>query len=187
MMRRPIFAIAMLSVLAGCSAVVVQDAPPPRGFYQEREFDLATLKGAIVTLVLGNPFGEPKAEFDALVRKLMYGQNREQKAEFVASPGERTTPPYKVVVGFNVDRAVSPNTMCANPQGVATRPEEKRLRIDIAFCYGDRAKSDTSGYVDGVTGTSDPKFAELIRRATYTMLPDENLMNRERDSENFPK
>lgn len=187
MVRHLFFSIAVLGIVTGCTGVVVQDAPAPRGSYDEREFDYAAGKGAILTIIAGNPFDGPQKEFDALVRRNMYGQNREQSAEFVASHGDRTMPPYKVVVVFNRDLGISPDEMCANPLGLRTVPEKKQLRIDIAFCHGDTSKSDTSGYADNISSTAHPNFASLIHQATYTMLPVTGDTDRDRQSGNiFP-
>jgi hypothetical protein len=184
MIRQGFLAIALLGTAAGCTGVVVQDAPAPRGSYYEREFDHAAANGAILTLVAGNPFSLPQKEFDALVRRHMYGQNREQAAAFVASPSDRTRPPYKVVVVFNKALGISPDEMCANPQGVRTVPEKKELKIDIAFCHGDKSKSDTSGYAGNVSSAADPNFAALIRQTTFTMLPSTGDTDRDSESEN---
>jgi hypothetical protein len=184
MFGRSVMAIAAVGLVAGCDGVVVQDAPAPRSGYYERDFTHATAKGAIVTVVAGNPFGMPQNEFDDLVRRHMDKQNREYPAEFVAGPSERTSPPYKVVVAFNKQRGTSPDNMCANPAGVRTAPDREELRIAIAFCSGDVSKSDTSGYVKGVAGTADPKFAALVRAATHTMLPPEGMTTYDEESDN---
>jgi hypothetical protein len=105
MVRHSIFAIGILGMLTGFAAVV-QDVPAPRGSYFEREPEPATIKGAILTIIAGNPFGGPQKDFDDLVRRLMYGQNRELPTDFVASRNGRTIPPHKVVVAFNKDREI---------------------------------------------------------------------------------
>jgi len=150
MVRHSIFAIGVLSMLTGYAAVV-QDVPAPWGSYFERELKSATIKGVVLTIIAGKPFGGLQKDFDNLVRRLMYGQNRELPADFVASHNERPTPPYKVVVAFNKDRGMSSNLMCADPGALRSEPQEKPLRIDIVFCHGDVAKSDTGGYASNVS------------------------------------
>ena len=185
MVRHSFFAIALLGTIAGCTGVVVQDAPAPRANYYERDFDFATEKGAILTIIAGNPFGGPQKEFEALVRRHMYGQNRELPTEFVVSHSDRTNPLYKVVVAFNKELGISPNEMCAAPLALRSVPQQRQLRIDIAFCKGDASESDTSGYADKISNTADPNFASLIRQATFTMLPEEGETERDRRSENI--
>ena len=184
MKRQLIVAIGLSGILTACAGVVVQDEPAPRGAYYEGEFDYATKKGAIHTIVAGNPFGGSDEEFGTLVRGLMYEQNRDLPAEFVASPNVRTSPPYKVVVAFNKARSISPDEMCADPGGLPTVPGSRELRIDIAFCHGDRSKSDTSGYAHDVSGTTHPNFVSLVQQATFTMLPQSGETDRENQSEN---
>jgi len=187
MIRSLIISFAVLGAVAGCNVVVVQDEPAPRSGYYDGEFDYATGKGAMLTFVSGNPFGGPQQEFDDRVRRLMYGQNRGLPTEFVGSRSERTMPPYKIVVAFNKELHISPSDMCAKPLELRSVPEKTRLRIDIAFCHGDDPKSDTSGYVSGVSGIDDPKFADLVRQATLTMLPIPGDTKGDRDSgERFP-
>ena len=70
MVRHSIFAIGILGMLTGCAAVV-QDVPAPRGSNFEREPEPATIKGAILTIIAGNPFGGPQKDLDDLVRRLM--------------------------------------------------------------------------------------------------------------------
>jgi hypothetical protein len=184
MINPRILAVLAFGFLAACTGVVVQDAPAPRGNYAERDFDYATRKGAIVTIVSGNPFGGSQTEFAALVRRLMYEQNRELPADFVASHSDRTSPPYKVVVAFNKTPSISPDEMCARPDAIGTVPDKQTLRIDLAFCDGDISKSDTSGYASNVTGITHPNFSALVRQATFTMLPEPGETDRDQQSGN---
>ena len=185
MFARSLMLVGLFSMISGCTGVYVQDEPAPRGNYWEREFDYATRKGAIWTIVVGNPYGGSDKEFADLVRKTMYQQNRELPAEFVGNKSDRTSAPYKVVVVFNKTLSASPDELCAKSAGNKTIPEKSALRIDIAFCNGDTAKSDTSGYAENVSGIAHPNFAALIRQATYTMLPEPGATERENQSENI--
>ena len=124
------------------------------------------------TVVVGNPFDLPKAAFDDHVRSLMHGQNRGVPAEFVEGQTERTSPLYKVVVGFNLTGAVSFSQMCRSPAGLPIRPKSGRIDVAIVFCRGDEAMSGTTGRADNVAGPTDPRFSRLVRFATLYMLSD---------------
>jgi len=124
---------------AGCTGVVVQDNPGRRGGYSVGDLDYATGNGAIETIVVGNPFGGPKQEFDDRVRSLMKHQNRGVPAEFVAGQTDRTDPIYKVVVAFNLPPGVPVQDMCKVPAGLPSQHQTGRLNIAIAFCEGDVA------------------------------------------------
>ena len=73
--------------------------------------------------------------------------------------------------------------MCADPGALRSVPQEKPLRIDIVFCHGDDAKSDTGGYANNVSKTADLNFPALICQATFAMLPEEGLTDNDRLSE----
>jgi len=105
MVRHSIFAIGILGMLTGCAAVV-QDVSAPRGSYFERESESAAIKGAILATIAGNPFRGRQKDFNNVVRHLVYGQNRELPADFVARHSGRTIAPYKVVAAFNRDREI---------------------------------------------------------------------------------
>lgn len=167
-----IFVLVPALAAAGCSDVVVQDYPGPRGRYFIGDFDYAAGNGAMQAVVVGNPFDMPKAVFDDHVRGLMRHQNRGVPAEFVEGQTDRTSPLYKVVVGFDLPGAVSFSEMCRNPTGLPTRARAGRLDIAIVFCRGDEAMSGTTGWANGVSGPTDPKFSRLVRSATLYMLSD---------------
>ena len=72
--------------------------------------------------------------------------------------------------------------MCADPGALRSVPQEKPLRIDIVFCHGDDAKSDTGGYANNVSETADPNFLVLFCQATFAILPEEGLTDNDRRS-----
>ncbi len=160
--------------VAGCGGVIVQDWPGPRPGYFKGDLDYATRHGAIVTVIWGNPFGGAKPDFDARVRRYMRGWNRGRDADFVAQAGPRTDPLYKVVVAFNLAPGISTYKLCEGPKNVPSRARTGKLSMEIGFCMGDDLKSDTDGYVFGVTGIDDPRFAELVRLTTQAMTPEES-------------
>ena len=94
-------AAALLS-LTGCSGVAVNYSPGSRGDYSNGDFAYAMSLGAIVTRVAGNPFGIPADTFRDAVLRDMQDHAREGNGRFVAEPSERTMPPYKVIVAFDM-------------------------------------------------------------------------------------
>jgi len=53
-------AATMALAIAGCSLVVVEYLPGPRANYFDGDFEYATHKGAIDTMIAGHPFGLSK-------------------------------------------------------------------------------------------------------------------------------
>lgn len=167
-----IVAACALFAVGACSAVSVEDTPPPRYSYRDGDFEYATHKGAIVTEVVGNPFGGSRQQFESRVLGYMKGQNRGKPADFVAAGGDRTLAPYKVVAAFNMPSYISPHDLC---KGSASLPPPQAgagsITLGIAFCIGDQLKSDATGRVAQLSGTDDPRLGELVRRVTEAMIP----------------
>ena len=169
-------------VLGGCSAdVLVYDEHSERGGYHDGDLDYAGRKGAIETVIAGNPFGGDKARFDAFVLSRMQGRNRGLPANFVPRPGPQTDPLYKTVVAFDMPKNIDPDRMCREGASLPSRPGGDTVRMAIAFCEGDRSKSDAYGIARRVNGINDPKFVRLVQETTFVMIPDEGLIEHDRN------
>ena len=148
-------------------------------------------KGAIATIVAGNPFSTQSWNFGAAnfgagnfedrVRALM----KDRVGRFpVSFHGANTTKPYRVVVVFNPRQNVDNRTifllekqtpMTANSTGVGP----------IVFCDGNILKSSTGGRVGGVKDQGDPKLISLIRQVACSIITPSGLL-RQRQRENGP-
>lgn len=158
-------------VLGACNAVMVEDRVGPDWSYYDGDFYYATRKGAIVTHVTGNPFGAAQPSFAESVRKMMYGQTEGTPVEFVATANDKTLAPFKVVLAFNAPLNVDGHDLCETDSRTTSLPSGAMLRASIAFCEGDRLKSDSYARVSGVSGANDPKFQELVQQITRAMVP----------------
>ena len=140
----------LLVGLGACSGVVVDDLPGPRYNYFDGDFEYATRDGAIVTVITGNTFGMPKAQFDKIVLDNMQGQNRGPPARFVATPEKgKTDPLYKVVVAFNPAKSVSGWEMCKDVEKTPTDSTIKdNAEMAIAFCIRFRRHAEIGCHGD---------------------------------------
>lgn len=168
---KAIAAAAISLALAGCSLVIVQDTPGPRANYFDGDFEFATNKGAIVTLVAGNPFGLPKQQFDNAIRRDMARSVTVGRADFVATPGEKTVAPFKVVVAFNTAAGIDNRQLCELGAQTPTLPHRGEINVKMAFCDGDRLKSGSSAWVTGASAADDKRFKDLVKQAAISLLP----------------
>jgi hypothetical protein len=172
---KKVLPLAMAIFLGACNAVIVEDLPGPRFSYFDGDFELASHKGSVIAIVTGNPFSLNQKQFASLVRNSMKGHvNVATEARFVAARDETTVSPYRVVVSFNAPAGLGDNELCelgAKTPSVANRRD---LNVRMAFCFGDSFKSGSSAWVSGVSGPDDPKFRELIQRATFSMVPGQD-------------
>jgi len=177
-----LLAPAVALAISACGGVVVHESPEPHYRYNAGDFDYATRKGAMHTVVVGNPFGMAKADFDARVLDLMQGRNSGASAKFVASAGPETDPLYKTVVAFDTPTGTSRDDLCRNADRMSSQPAANRVRVSIVFCEGDTALSGASGSVRDASGAADPKFARLVRETTFFMVPDDGYVEHLRNT-----
>jgi len=179
---------AATNLLSACNAVIVQSysSIPPN--YNEGYFGLAATKGAIATIVAGNPFSTQSWNFGAgnfedRVRALM----KDRVGRFpVSFHGANTTKPYRVVVVFNLRSNVDNRTICRmEKQTPMTANSPSQVSVAIVFCDGNNLKSGIGGRVGGVKDQSDPKFISLIRQEARSIIPPSGLL-RQRQRENGP-
>lgn len=170
------FAALCLAILtAACGAVVVQDSPGPRFSYFDGDFEFATRKGAIVTDVAGNPFGMNQRQFADIIRNTMRGQvDVATKADFVASGNDATAPPYRIVVAFNPPPRIDNFDLCKQRTETPSLTGTRDLKVRMAFCFGDTLKSGSAAWLSDVSSLEDPRFADLVRKATLAMIPTQD-------------
>jgi len=169
--------LAATTAVIGCSGVVIHERAGGLNGYDTRDFDYANRKGAIETVIAGNPFGGDKAAFDGRVRALMQGENRGLPAKFAAAQGADTDPLYKTVVAFDLPAGIETDRLCREGAGLPSRKRAGALRVAMVFCEGGTAKASVSGSVDGAAGPDHPAFARLVKEATYFLVPDDGWID----------
>ena len=173
-------------LLSACGAVIVESYPNMPANYNEGDFDTATTKGAIATIVVGNPFSTQSQKFGDGVRALMKDQVGNIPVRFVSQHGADTTKPYKVVVVFNPRQNVDNRTVCRlEKQTPMIAASPGQVSVIMVFCAGNILKSGTKGRVGGVKGEGDPKFVSLVRQVANLMIPPDGLLRQlEKDDSN---
>ncbi len=170
-------------LLTACDAVIVEDYPSVPANFHQGDFDAATTKGAIVTIVVGNPFSTRSGNFGDRVRALMKDQVGNVPVSFVSRHGAATTKPYKVVVVFNLRRNVNNRTVCRTEKKAPTIASNPgKMSVTMVFCFGNNLKSGTRGRVGGVKDQSNPKFASLVRQVANSMIPSHDDFSLQRDN-----
>ena len=183
MLLRIAVAGALAALVAGCGPrhVTVYGEGGDYLSYFEGDFEYATRKGAIRTEVVGLPFQTDPQRLQAVVLALMSGRNFSRPADFVPANSERTDPPYKVMVAFNMAAGHSGYALCRGAQGLTMRGPGNPVTVHMAFCFGDQLKSDVYGRVGQISGFDDPKFAELIHETLLSLHP---LKDYQREDDN---
>ncbi len=170
--RRLFLFLAAGFIVSACDAVIVEDYSGRQWNYSEGDFDLATINGAIATIVVGNPFSTQSKNFGDRVRALMRNQVTGFPVSFVSRHGANTTQPYRVVVVFNPRQNVGNRSICRMEERTPmTASTPGRVSLIMSFCDGENLKSGTRGRVGNVKGENDPEFAALVQQVTDAMIP----------------
>ena len=175
--RRALAPVSAVILLSACTPVIVDGYPNIPGNYYEGDFALATPKGAITTVVVGDPFATRSDAFADRVRGLMKNRVGNWPISFVAGQGPNTTPPYKVIVVFNPGDNASYKSICQTENQIPTTANEGgQVSVLMAFCEGSNFKSGIHGHVYGVTGQNDPKFVSLVQQVATDMVPSDGML-----------
>ncbi len=168
---RSLVIISLLAALSGgCSTVRIVDLGGGQNYY-DGAFEFATKDGKINTHVVGSPFSAAAGNFKNTVTSMMYGSTFGRNVKFVSSPPNTEKYRFHVVVTFNVTRSINMADLCENPTRLKSDPTRKTTSMEAIFCQGGYPLSYASGYVSGLTGPSDPRFAQLVREVTLSMIP----------------
>ena len=160
--------IAALS--AGCSSVRVIDHAGGQNYY-DGAIEYATLDGTIKTFVVGSPFGAANTDFARSVTSAMKGATLGRHVTFVPAPRNTEKNAFHIAVVFNGVNPFTVEDICENTSEIASRPNTPTTSMHAVFCQGSYPLSYTSGYVDRLTGPSDPKYHTLVKEVALVMIP----------------
>ena len=162
------------AALTACAAGGIIIQPPNIGSYDPEMLGYAASRGALLTQVVGNPFGLPQQEVEAAVVDSMAGVQIGPRVKFSTRVSAAQASPYRVVVLLNP----APGAQVAQLCGAATQPTTQsigavsdKLRAMAAFCSDDTVVTSVAGSAAGVRGPKDPAFRGLIRGMVRELFP----------------
>ena len=138
------------------------------------EFGYAGSGGEMPVVVIGNPFETPKPTVDAAVIAAMQGRNRGSAVRFVEAPAEiaHSGSGYAVIMLLNGGTGFGADFVCAR-RGSLLPPAATAGRTTVlaVFCGNADARSWAFSSMGPVASPSDPMFVQLVRQATFLMIP----------------
>lgn len=171
--------LAAAAFASACTGVIVENSLHPPAYYHDGDFERAAAKGAVRTIVAGNPLSTQSRTFGDNVRALMKDQAGNLRASFVAEDGANTTKPYKIVVVFNPLVNVDYRTICKSEGNTPTTSRNSgQTSVVMVFCDGNNFKSGIKGWASGIKGQNDPIFVSLVQSVADAMIPPYGLERR---------
>ena len=165
-------ALVLGSALAGCAEGTKTSTPQFQGDYQGTLFNYAAGGRDLHTVVVGDPFGEAEA-FAPRVAAILTERSTREPSNFTTDPGPSAHLQYKVVLFFDPERSVTPNTLCGDAGALQPKPPGDLQSVDMlmAFCDGVLAVSYLRGsYNDG---GREGRFESFLALMLHLLLPTE--------------
>ncbi len=162
------------AALTACAAGGIIVQPPIIGSYDPEMLGYAASRGALLTQVVGNPFGLPQQEVEAAVVSSMVGARFGPRVRFSTRVSAAQASPYRVVVLLNPAPGAQVGRLCGDstqPTAQSTGAVSDKLRAMAAFCSDDTVVTSVTGSVFGVRGPKDPAFRGLIRGMVGELFP----------------
>ena len=158
------------AALTACAAGGIIVQPPTIGSYDPEMLGYAASRGALLTQVVGNPFGVPQQEIEAAVASSMTGATFGRHVTFAAKVSPDYASPYRVVFLLGPAPGAQASRLCDDPDQPTAVPVD-RLRALAAFCSTDTVITSIAGSAPKTAVPNDPAFRELIRRMTMDLFP----------------
>jgi len=180
--RQSLLSIAILAGAAtACTSTDVVLSPTSYfGAYTPTVLNNAATTGGMLVEVIGNPFDAPKADLERSITGAMTGSHFGPHVDFVTTPPEGFSSPYRIVMVFDSNQGYTQIKLCGQTGSIAPEPGES-VRVHTALCAADKPLTGVSGRVRDVTGPDDPKFRRLIAQITTNLLPPNNPDRRDGD------
>lgn len=171
MKMRSICVVFIAATLAtACSSVRVTDHTGGQNYY-DGAFEYATLDGTIKTHVVGSPFANTEPAIPQSVTASMKGATHGRDVTFVPSPRNTTKHGFHVVVVFNGKNPLIETEICRNSDEIVTAPPADTTVMVAVFCQDGHPLSYSSGRVDGLRPSADPRFRQLVKQVARAMIP----------------
>lgn len=187
MIRR---SLLLLLILAGagsaCSTSGVVLSPTNYYItYTPSVLNSAAASGGMLVEVVGNPFDAPSAELDSAITSAMTGSHFGPPVDFVTTPPEGFTSPYRIVLVFDDTRGYTEAKLCNEGTSIEPGTGGEFVKVNAALCAGTQPLTGVNGRVGEVTSPTDPKFHRLMSQITTNLLPPFNPDRRDDNSGMF--
>lgn len=174
MMRRYLSLLSLAAALAlgacahGVTTIYGQDQTP---LYSPGLVPYATESGTLYTIVRGNPFGPGPGNPEAIAASLQ-SPGWYPPFRFVTRPMPGLRTDARLVLIFNpVDRTSGDDEACRTPQLQRIRPGGGPVRLQAAFCIGNRYVSHVAVMGPPASSPQDPAFHEMMNETLASLLP----------------
>lgn len=182
--RGLLIAAASIALAACAGAVTVSGHKNISGSYRVSElYVVATRDNELRTVIIGDPFNMPKADFDAAVLATMKGRNFGQTLNLSTDPKQEDSRKRHVVIAFNLRNVFDADAICqGSAEALETQPAGERFAVSGVYCAGNLPLTQATARIAQVPGIDSAQFNDLMGQLTIALFPARD--RRRSDSQN---
>ena len=179
--RSLLTAMAVVTLAACTGAVTVTGHKNISRSYKPTElYIVATGDNQLRTVIIGNPFDLPKAEFDTAVLNTLAGANFGPRLNLSISPKQEDARKRHVVIAFNLASRGDADDMCrGSTTATNVQPISETLTVTGVYCAGTLPLTQATARAGQITGVASEQFRALMTQLALALFPPNNRIGRE--------
>lgn len=180
--RHILLTAAAVVTLASCTgAVTVSGHKSISGHYQPTElYVVATGANELRTIIVGNPFNLPQADFDKAVLTTLKGRNIGPTLNLATNPKREDSRKRHVLIVFNIAGYGDADDLCRGTTDPATTDRtDGTMSVTAVYCAGDLPLTQATARAGQVTGTDSDQFRNVLSQLAFALFPAVNQRDRQ--------
>lgn len=171
--RSLVWFAAVVSLAACASGVTVSGHRNISGSYRVSElYVVATGDNELRTVIVGNPFEMPTADFETAVLKSMMGRNLGPTLNLSTNPRQEDPRKRHVVIAFNLRNIFDADAICrGEAEALEVQPPAERFTVSGAYCAGTLPLTQATAWLGEVTAMDSPQFDSLMGQLMIALFP----------------
>lgn len=165
------FLLVSLLALPGCGNEMISGT-----IYRAGAADHFAASGGrdLKTVIIGNPFPEPKSQADAAIVAAMQGHHPGPATRFTTTPGSSSIDVYRIAILFNPPRSTRPADICGDGSNLVSETTGD-IRLMAAFCADDLPITAVDAVLMSRSGSADdPVMRRFIANVMRELIPAED-------------
>ena len=183
-LRLGMLIVAASITLAACAGVVTVSGHKniSRSYQVSELYVIATRDNELRTVIIGDPFNMPKADFDATVLASMRGRNFGPTLNLSTDPKKEDPRKRHVVIAFNLRNVVNADAICrGSAEALEVQPPGERFMVTGVYCAGNLPLTQATARIAQVPGIDSEQFNDLMGQLAIALFPARDRSRRDSD------
>ncbi len=170
-----ITAAAAVTLAACAGGVTVSRENVAQNYLPEELYIVGTGENQLKTVIVGDPFGQPKDTFEAAVLTSLEGRNFGPRLNLATEPKTEDVRKRHVVLAFNPTDIGQADDLCSGTADTAKVADTGgSLTVTAVYCSTDQYLTQATARSGGISGTDSEQFRRLMTQLAIALFPDEN-------------